>query len=371
MPKSNLSFVLILSIGLLSLASVGCNSGTQDLTPYESRLAQNQSGFTGAPMFKEIEQTVFLNPQVPARKCAACHVEGGNDLNLTEGSAFNELTNEPSQNYGRDSRVIPGDAENSLLVQKLTSTSAGSQMPLVGGAYESDSCEIRLIKIWINAGASETMTKEEALEKLGLEIDPNCDAVKEEEPEVVAEKPVEKEEEEEPKTKTEEKEVKEKTPEVVVEEPIVDEKNDSEKKEDSKVKEKNDITLFSEISDKIFMNPSDASRRCASCHSESGRLGNLVLEGDFAFNALTSEPSAGYNRPARIMVNDSENSLIVEKLLGKPGVGLQMPMGATPYAANSCEINLLRLWIDAGAEKNITRAKALEKLNRTDDLGCN
>ena len=48
-------------------------------------------------------------------------------------------------------------------------------MPLGRPAYDPDSCEIRLIKLWIDSGGSETITKKEAREKIGAPFDPICD----------------------------------------------------------------------------------------------------------------------------------------------------------------------------------------------------
>ena len=132
------------------------------------------------PLFEEVKQKIFLNPEHGARKCATCHTGAVNPLALTDELAFADLTSERSDKYNRSTRVIPGDADNSLIVEKMSDTppeGGFGRMPMSGGFYKADSCEIKLLKLWINAGASETMTKAKALEIMGLEQDSGCFSV--------------------------------------------------------------------------------------------------------------------------------------------------------------------------------------------------
>ncbi len=72
--------------------------------------------------------------------------------NLSAGRAWSNLVNVPSSQNPAYTRVIPGDADNSLLIMKLEGTAPfGSRMPL-GGAPLSNG-QIQSIRAWVNAGA--------------------------------------------------------------------------------------------------------------------------------------------------------------------------------------------------------------------------
>ena len=92
---------------------------------------------------------------------------------------------------------------------------------------------------------------------------------------------------------------------------------------------------------------------CTACHSVSGGLpGGLNLEdGQAWFNLV------GIQRPTgseiRVLVGDADNSFLVDKLEGNNLGGLRgdrMPLSQTPLGQNT--IDVIRLWIDAGALNN-------------------
>lgn len=84
--------------------------------------------------------------------CTGCHGSSGG-LNLDEGSSYGNLVNEVSNNYAPALRVIPEDAVNSVLWNKVAGTgNFGNQMPPSGQLTQD---EIDLIESWINEGANE------------------------------------------------------------------------------------------------------------------------------------------------------------------------------------------------------------------------
>ncbi|MFV8817025.1 hypothetical protein [Haliea sp. E17] len=83
---------------------------------------------------------------------SGCHGSGAGGLNLKAGQSFANLVNIPSSQNSSFIRVIPGDADNSLLVRKIEGTQPfGLRMPLGGGPLSS--ANIQLIRDWIDAGA--------------------------------------------------------------------------------------------------------------------------------------------------------------------------------------------------------------------------
>ncbi len=81
--------------------------------------------------------------------CISCHPNSGN-LDLTAGNAYNQLVNVNASGYSAK-RVVPNDAENSLLYKKIDgSGSYGSNMPLGGSLSVA---QINTIKQWIEEGA--------------------------------------------------------------------------------------------------------------------------------------------------------------------------------------------------------------------------
>ena len=77
---------------------------------------------------------------------------GGFDLNPT--GAYEQMVNAPSRGKPGAIRVIPGDPDNSYLVQKLEGNASivGRRMPINGPPYLSDG-QIKIIRRWIAIGA--------------------------------------------------------------------------------------------------------------------------------------------------------------------------------------------------------------------------
>ena len=102
--------------------------------------------------FTHINQNTFQ------KSCAfsTCHGSassaGSGGLSLAEDSAYDNLVNVPSVGDPSQIRVVPGDADSSYIIKKLTGASdiTGDPMPS-GGELPDD--QITEIKDWINAGA--------------------------------------------------------------------------------------------------------------------------------------------------------------------------------------------------------------------------
>ena len=96
-----------------------------------------QTGGQTAPSFADVQQVLQPN-------CSACHGAAGGWSAVDRDSVVNSGDNGPA--------VIPGDAEGSILAQKLLGTQTfGTVMPPGGGLSESD---VQLIIDWIAGGAS-------------------------------------------------------------------------------------------------------------------------------------------------------------------------------------------------------------------------
>ena len=102
------------------------------------------------PTLESIQDNVF------SPSCSGCHTGGGaslpSSMNLTSSAASRvALVNVMSSETGLQ-RVLPGNANNSYLIQKLEGTqSSGARMPF-GGPF-LDTATIAVIRQWIDSGA--------------------------------------------------------------------------------------------------------------------------------------------------------------------------------------------------------------------------
>lgn len=88
----------------------------------------------------------------------------------------------------------------------------------------------------------------------------------------------------------------------------------------------------------------------AGCHIGSGPAG-LNLEAGNAYGELVNVPSTQQSQFMRVMPDDPDNSYLIRKIEGGPGIsGGRMPLGRT--ALTQAQIDLFRSWIAAGAEDN-------------------
>ena len=125
----------------------GCGGGGGDNdSPPPQQQQPPPAGQTS--LFQQVQDTV-LTPN-----CTGCHV-GANapaGLRLDAGNSFAMLVNVASTQVPTVLRVIPGDPQNSYLVQKIEGRAAvGGRMPLGRAALPQAS--IDLVRSWIAAGA--------------------------------------------------------------------------------------------------------------------------------------------------------------------------------------------------------------------------
>jgi hypothetical protein len=111
------------------------------------------------PTFASIQRDILESTDSAGRTaCTQCHTStgrvpaGGMDLN--HGVAYDQLVNARVIGKPGAVRVIPGDPDNSYLVQKLegASTIVGRRMPLNGPPYLTDG-QILILRRWIAIGA--------------------------------------------------------------------------------------------------------------------------------------------------------------------------------------------------------------------------
>jgi hypothetical protein len=86
---------------------------------------------------------------------------------------------------------------------------------------------------------------------------------------------------------------------------------------------------FSTIQRDIFEAPDSSGRpNCNKCHNAAGRLftAGLSLDHDVAYSSLVNVASTRKAGATRVIPGDPENSYLVHKIEGRPGiVGQRMP----------------------------------------------
>src|SRR5580704_8562125 len=135
--------------------SVGCGGGGggSSSSPGTDMGSVGAAAATPAT-FTEVYMTI-LQPT-----CSPCHKPGGvgsfQDFS-SQSSAYTALVgvkaSGPSCGSSNETRVVPGNASQSLLFQKVSEANppCGSQMPLGGPPLSS--AQMTLVEAWINAGA--------------------------------------------------------------------------------------------------------------------------------------------------------------------------------------------------------------------------
>jgi hypothetical protein len=154
-PSSCLSNAWI--VGLCAAGVLGCGGGgsaSGSSAPPGTDTGSDAAGAQPRATFTEVYTTI-LRPT-----CAACHNPSGEgpfqDFS-SQSSAFAGLVgvraSGPSCGSSNEQRVVPGNASQSLLLQKLSDPSppCGAQMPLGGPPLSGG--QVMLVEAWINAGA--------------------------------------------------------------------------------------------------------------------------------------------------------------------------------------------------------------------------
>jgi hypothetical protein len=112
---------------------------------------------------------------------------------------------------------------------------------------------------------------------------------------------------------------------------------------------------FASIQREIFQTTDSSGRvLCTGCHTNVGRTpaGGLNLLPDFAHSQLVNVPSRDKPGAIRVIPGDPENSYLIHKLEGRPGiVGLRMPRTAGPYLTEG-QMMILKRWIAQGARND-------------------
>ena len=112
---------------------------------------------------------------------------------------------------------------------------------------------------------------------------------------------------------------------------------------------------FASVQKEIFETTDAAGRvACVNCHTSTGRnpSGGMNLNHDVAYDSLVNTPSARKPGATRVIPGDPENSYLVQKLEGRPGiVGVRMPQNGPQYLTDG-QILILKRWIANGAPRN-------------------
>jgi len=116
-----------------------------------------------------------------------------------------------------------------------------------------------------------------------------------------------------------------------------------------------DLTpTFSSIQHNIFEAPDSAGRAaCTQCHNAVGRLFNgLDLSSAVAYTNLVNVASREKPGVLRVAPGDPDNSYLVHKVEGRPGiVGLRMPFSGPPFLTDG-QILVIKRWIELGAKND-------------------
>jgi hypothetical protein len=111
---------------------------------------------------------------------------------------------------------------------------------------------------------------------------------------------------------------------------------------------------FSSIQSDIFSTTDAAGRTaCTNCHNSNGRVpaGGLDLASG-AHGRLVGVASGQRPTMPRVTPGDPENSYLIHKLEGRPGIiGGRMPRGTGPFLTDG-QMLVIRRWIELGAQNN-------------------
>jgi mono/diheme cytochrome c family protein len=139
-------------LGALALVTA-CSSSSSG-TPAAATPSDDAGASTGTVTFTQVYSDII------SQDCVSCHNPAGDGVTAgkldmsSQATAFSNLVGVAAAGEacgGKGTRVVAGDADNSILYQKVTSPTCGSQMPLGGTALSNDKTEE--IETWIKAGA--------------------------------------------------------------------------------------------------------------------------------------------------------------------------------------------------------------------------
>ena len=110
------------------------------------------------PTFSSIQTEIFESTDSSGRAaCTNCHAPGRPAafiMDLTRNAAYASLVSRSAVTKPSAIRVIPGDPDNSYLVQKLEGRLGivGERMPRTSGPFLTDG-QMLVIRTWIKDGA--------------------------------------------------------------------------------------------------------------------------------------------------------------------------------------------------------------------------
>ena len=143
-------FQLVGLVLSLALTSVACDERLSDIAGPTPNLQ---------PTLSTIQREIFNASDSSGRlSCIQCHTNVGRTpsagLLLVDGQSFQALVGQASRAKAGAVFVVPGDPDNSYLIQKLEGAAniAGTRMPRGAGPFLT-SGQMSIIRRWIQLGA--------------------------------------------------------------------------------------------------------------------------------------------------------------------------------------------------------------------------
>ena len=139
-----------LLLGIACLASIGCDEKLSTVAGPTPNLE---------PTFASIQSDIFqASDSLGRTPCTQCHTSTGRNpsggFDMNPDVSYSSLVGAPVRQKPGAVRVIPGDPDNSYLIQKLEGAGGivGRRMPFNGPPYLTDG-QIKIIRRWIQIGA--------------------------------------------------------------------------------------------------------------------------------------------------------------------------------------------------------------------------
>jgi hypothetical protein len=112
---------------------------------------------------------------------------------------------------------------------------------------------------------------------------------------------------------------------------------------------------FASIQREVFASSDNAGRAaCTDCHNaaRSAFTGGLNLTAAVAYDQLVNRASTQRPQLMRVLPGDPDNSYLVRKMEGGPGiVGQRMPFVGPPFLTSG-QLTIVRRWIEVGAPRD-------------------
>jgi hypothetical protein len=103
---------------------------------------------------------------------------------------------------------------------------------------------------------------------------------------------------------------------------------------------------------------------CSRCHIGANAPEGLQLDAAHSYSLLVGVPSVEDSSLLRVKPGDPDNSYMIRKIQGGPGiVGGQMPLGLAPLPQST--IDVIRTWVANGAAQSTAAPQAMEQVRPT------